>query len=73
MLNVLVQSDEILNSLIKLHKNAQYLTIEQGDLIAIWFDLLGYEIRERILEMGGLVLIIRKQISEVEFPNFGDF
>jgi hypothetical protein len=73
MLNVLVKSDEIRNALIKLHKNAQYLTIEQGDLIAIWFDLLGYEIRERILEMAGLVLIIRKQIDEVDFPDFENF
>jgi hypothetical protein len=68
ILNLLVKSDEIRNTLIALHQDAQFVTIEQGELIVIWHDLLGYEIREKILLMGGLVLIIRKQISEVSFP-----
>lgn len=72
MLNALVKSDTIRNALIALHKNAQFVCIQQGELMAVWYDLLGYDIRERIVEMGGLVLIIRKQILELEFPELAE-
>jgi hypothetical protein len=69
LLNALVKSEDIRKALLALHKSAHFVTIEQGDLIVVWFDLLGYELRERILEMGGLVLIIRKQIYDIQFPS----